>query len=184
MKIISTIESNKIFKAGLALSFFLLILMIVFFVAGHFVVEKVAREKSATIDLSDDATQKRYNRLMSDFNNLKEERESLKLVRIPKDGVVSLVQYFDEIALKSGVKQTVGVVTADENKNKKEYNIPTVRYEINITSGFSSISGYLADLKHAPFFLRIESFEIVAPDENSLTGDYLATIFVAVATKE
>jgi len=180
----STIKSNKIFKVGLVLSFFLLVLMVILLIPGHFIVEGVVEEKSEKIDLSDPTTQKRYNLLMSDFNDLKNERESLKSVRISKDGVVSLVRFFDEIALKSGVKQTVGIITADEKKNKKEYNIPTVRYEINVTGGFPSISGYLANLRQAPFFLRIESFEVVAPDENSLTGEYLATIFVAVATKE
>jgi len=184
MKIISTIKSNKIFKVGLALSFFLLILMIAFLISGHFIVEDALREKSATIDLSDPATQKRYNRLMSDFNNLKEERESLKLIRIPKDDVVSLVQYFEEISLKSEVKQTINVVKSNENKNEIEYNIPTIRYKINIAGGDQSISGYLASLRTAPFFLMLESFEIIAPNEDSLGGEYLATIFVAVATEK
>lgn len=184
MKIISAVRSNKIFRVSLALSFLLLILMIVLLAFGHFVVGSIVQEKSVTTDLSDPVVQKRYNSLMLDFNNLKDERESLKLVRMPKDSVVFLVQYFEEIALKSGVKQTVGIVTVDGNENKKEYNVPTVRYEINVAGGFSAIDTYLANLKRAPFFLRIESFEVTAPDDNSLTEDYLAKIFIAVATKE
>ncbi|MFA6992814.1 MAG: hypothetical protein WC269_06100 [Candidatus Gracilibacteria bacterium] len=184
MKIISTVKSNKIFKVSLVFSFLLLVLMIVLLTFGHFVVGNIAHKKSAIIDFSNPIAQKRYNSLMSDFNNLKKERESLKLIRIPKDNVVSLVQYFDEIALKSSVKQTVNVVTGDGGKNKKEYNIPTVRYEVNIAGSFPAISEYLTNLKNAPFFLRIESFEVLAPSENSLTEDYLATIFVAVAVKE
>lgn len=186
MKIISTIRSNKIFRSGLALSFFLLILMIALLISGHFIVAGVVREKSVKVDLSDSVVQKRYNRLMSDFSNLKDERELMKSIRMSKDDVVLLVQYFDEIALKSGVKQMVGVVTVEVggDKNKNEYNVTTVRYEINVAGGFSAVSNYLTNLRHAPFFLRMESFEIIAPDENSLTGDYLARIFVAVATKE
>jgi hypothetical protein len=184
MKIISTVKSNKIFKVSLVFSFLLLVLMIALLVFGHFIVGNIAQRKSSIIDLSNPVAQKRYNSLMSDFNNLKKERESLKLVRIPKDDVVSLVQYFDETASKSSVKQTVNVVTGDGGKNKKEYNIPTVRYEIDIAGGFSAIGVYLTNLKNAPFFLRIESFEVLAPSESSLTEDYLATIFVAVAAKE
>lgn len=184
MIIISTLKSNRIFRANLMLAFFVLTLMIVLLVSGHFIVGNIVREKFTTVDLSNPITQKRYNRLMSDYKNFREERELLKTVRMPKDNVVTLVQYFDEIALKSSVKQTVGVVTDEEDKNSKKYNITTVRYKINVAGEFSAINNYLANLMTSPFFLRMESFDVVAPNENSLTEDYLATISIVAAIKE
>jgi len=184
MKITSVIKSNKILGFGLILSFLLIILSILLIAFGHSIISKAVQNKNNKIDLTDPVTQKRYNRLMSDFNNLKEERAALQAIRIPKDNVVLLVQYLDDIASKTGVKQVVNIVTNSDEKGKKEYSIPTVKYELNVSGGLPAIKDYLSNLIRSPFFLKMESLKILAPDENSTTGDYLAKIFVVVATKE
>lgn len=175
---------NYFLRAGLLISVIGIMVIIIALITGHNLVNKIVVTRGQIIDLSEPVKSKQYYRLTNDYNSTKKERELLKQVRPTKQEIAIFVQTLDDLAVRTGVSQTVEVVMEKGAEGDLIYSVPIIRYQLNVAGGLSAVQNYISELNKVPYLLRFVSVQLTATPEKTMTDSTIGKIIIDIASKE
>lgn len=102
---------------------------------------------------------------------------------LPADNIVDFISTLDGLSLKNATVQTFNFSDPAPSTVVAPFPISTIAYTNTITNTLATLSGYLKDFEHLPYFTKIENLTISSSDKAGWRGPITVSFRATLYTK-